>query len=215
MSKMHDSAPPSTNTSLLIGLTGGIGSGKSTVAEGFKTLGTHYIDADIVAREVVAVGTPCLASITSKFGPTILQQDGTLNRAALRQIIFQDSTAKLWLEALLHPAIRHALLQQLAASKTPYTLLVAPLLFENGLDKLVQRTVVVDVTEETQLARATKRDSSSLTQIKAIMDAQMTRWQRRQRADEIIDNNGDTTQLMAQIKVLHEKFLELAAKLAH
>ncbi|GGW55371.1 dephospho-CoA kinase [Alishewanella tabrizica] len=212
---MHDSAPPLTKTSLLIGLTGGIGSGKSTVAEGFKTLGANYIDADIVAREVVALGTPCLASIAAQFGPTILQQDGTLNRAALRQIIFQDNTAKEWLEALLHPAIRQALLQQLAASQTPYTLLVAPLLFENGLDKLVQRTVVVDVAEETQLARATKRDSSSQSQIKAIMDAQMTRFQRRQRADEIIDNNGDATQLFAQIKVLHDKFLELAAKLAH
>ncbi|WP_423185293.1 dephospho-CoA kinase [Alishewanella sp. d11] len=201
--------------SLLIGLTGGIGSGKSTVVARFHELGASYVDADIVAREVVAPGTACLAAIVAQFGHDFLQQDGQLNRAALRQRIFQDAAAKQWLEALLHPAIRQAMIAQLAASQTPYTLLVAPLLLENGLNKLVQRVLVVDVTTETQLQRAMLRDSNSAAQINAIMLAQFSREQRLALADDVIDNNGQPSDLLPQIQQLHEKYLELSQKIRH
>ncbi|CAM5193558.1 dephospho-CoA kinase [Alishewanella longhuensis] len=204
-----------TNTSLLIGLTGGIGSGKSTVAAYFEKLGASYVDADIVAREVVAPGSACLAAIKTKFGDSIIQADGQLNRAALRQLIFQDPSAKQWLESLLHPVIRQHMLQQLTSSQTAYTLLVAPLLLENGLNKLVQRVVVIDVTEETQLLRATQRDSNSPEQIKAIMAAQYSRQQRLALADDVIDNNGTTEELLQQVAHLHEKYLELSGKIRH
>ncbi|GHG72212.1 dephospho-CoA kinase [Alishewanella longhuensis] len=203
------------NLSLLIGLTGGIGSGKSTVADQFAKLGASYVDADMVAREVVAPGTSCLAAIEAKFGSVILQQDGQLDRAALRQLIFQDLSAKQWLESLLHPAIRQQMLQQLRNSQTPYTLLVAPLLLENGLDKLVQRVLVIDVSEETQLLRAIKRDQNSAEQIKAIMAAQFSRQQRLALADDVIDNNGTTNELLQQVAHLHEKYLELSGKIRH
>ena len=201
--------------SLLIGLTGGIGSGKSTVVARFHELGANYVDADIVAREVVAPGTDCLAAITTKFGTSFLQQDGQLDRAALRQRIFQDAAAKQWLEALLHPAIRQAMIAQLAASQSPYTLLVAPLLLENGLNKLVQRILVVDVTTETQLRRAMQRDSNSEAQIKAIMSAQFSREQRLALADDVIDTNGQPSDLLPQIQYLNEKYLELSQKISH
>lgn len=202
-------------TNLLIGLTGGIGSGKSTVAAYFEKLGANYVDADIVAREVVAPGTASLAAIKTKFGESILEADGQLNRAALRQLIFQDISAKHWLEALLHPAIRQQMLQQLTNSETPYTLLVAPLLLENGLNKLVQRVLVIDVTEDTQLLRATQRDNNSTEQIKAIMAAQYSREQRLALADDVIDNNGTNEQLLQQVTLLHQKYLELSSKIRH
>lgn len=203
------------STSLLIGLTGGIGSGKSTVAEQFSKLGASYVDADIVAREVVAPGTACLAAIKTRFGDSIVQADGELDRAALRQLIFQDSSAKQWLEALLHPAIRQQMLLQLANSTTPYTFLVAPLLLENGLNKLVQRVLVIDVSEDTQLLRAAQRDNNSTAQIKAIMAAQFSRQQRLALADDVIDNNGTTEQLLQQVALLHEKYLELSDTTTH
>ncbi|WP_445428464.1 dephospho-CoA kinase [Alishewanella sp. HL-SH05] len=204
---------PTAITSLLIGLTGGIGSGKSTVAEHFKALGAHYVDADIVAREVVMPGSPCLAAIVQHFGPGILLADGQLDRSALRQTIFADSAAKRWLEHLLHPAIRSELLSQLAASTTPYTLLVAPLLLENGLDKLVSRVLVVDVSEQTQLARTTTRDNNSENQVRAIMAAQIDRAARLAAADDVIDNNGTAAELLPQISRLHQAYLAMSQKI--
>lgn len=201
--------------SMLIGLTGGIGSGKSTVAGLFNAAGAHYVDADIVAREIVAPGTPCLQAIIEHFGNAVLQADGQLNRAALRSQIFQDPAAKAWLEALLHPAIRQEMLHQLAGSTTPYTLLVAPLLLENGLNKLVSRVLVIDVSEQTQIQRATIRDGNNPEQIKAIMAAQWPRQKRLAFADDVLDNNGTQTQLAEQIQYLHQKYLELSREIAH
>lgn len=201
--------------SMLIGLTGGIGSGKSTVAALFKAAGAHYVDADIVAREVVAPGMPCLQAIIEHFGHTMLQTDGQLDRAALRARIFQDPAAKTWLEALLHPAIRQEMLRQLATSTTPYTLLVAPLLLENGLNKLVRRVLVIDVTEQTQIQRTANRDGNTPEQIKAIMAAQWSRQKRLAFADDVLDNNGTQTQLEEQIQHLHQKYLELSRQIAH
>lgn len=200
---------------LLIGLTGGIGSGKSTVAEQFRALGAGYVDADVVAREVVAPGTPALAAIIEHFGAELLQADGALNRAALRQHIFSDDTAKHWLEQLLHPAIRQQLFTQLRALQTPYAFLVAPLLLENNLDKFCDRVLVVDVSEQTQLNRTMARDQNNAQQVKAIMAAQLGRQQKLARADDIIDNNGNLSQLTEQITHLHQKYLELSREIGH
>lgn len=201
--------------SLLIGLTGGIGSGKSTVAELFRQLGAGYVDADVVAREVVAPGTPALAAIAAHFGSSLLLADGSLDRNALRQRIFADSAAKTWLEQLLHPAIRQQLFSQLQALTTPYALLVAPLLLENHLDQFCDRICVVDVAEQIQLTRTMARDQNNAEQVKAIMAAQLGRQQKLARADDIIDNNGSLAQLTEQITHLHKKYLELSRKIRH
>lgn len=200
---------------LLIGLTGGIGSGKSTVADKFKQLGVNFVDADIVAREVVVPGSACLTAIVEHFGAHLLDTNGQLKRAALRQHIFSDLAAKQWLEALLHPVIRQHLLAQLAASKSAYTLLVAPLLLENGLNKLVHRVLVVDVSEQHQLARTMLRDSNNAEQVEAIIKSQLSRDERLAAADDIIDNNGAANQLNEQILTLHQKYMELSLKMTH
>lgn len=198
---------------LLVGLTGGIGSGKSTVAEQFRCLGAGYVDADIVAREVVAPGSVALKAITEYFGAAILQTDGNLNRALLRQQIFSDPVAKTWLEQLLHPAIRTELLRQLAALDTPYALLVAPLLLENQLDTYCDRVLVVDVSEDMQIQRTIARDLNSIEQVKAIMAAQLGRQQKLARADDVLNNNGSLAQLTPQILHLHQKYLELSREM--
>lgn len=200
---------------LLVGLTGGIGSGKSTVAEKFRALGAGYVDADIVAREVVAPGTEALDAIVARFGASILQADGSLDRAALRQCIFSDPAAKLWLEQLLHPLIREELFLQLRILNTPYAILVAPLLLENGLDKFCDRVLLVDVSEQTQLTRTMARDQNNVEQVKAIMAAQLGRQQKLAVADDIIDNNGGLLELSAQIEDLHKKYLELSWEIGH
>ncbi len=197
----------------VIGLTGGIGSGKSTVTAQFQQLGITVVDADEVARQVVQPGTACLAAIAAHFGSSILLNTGELNRAALRARIFAKPEDKHWLEQLLHPAIRSELLAQVAASKSPYTMLAAPLLFENGLARLVHRVLLVDVTEQTQLARTCARDNNSEQQVKAIMAAQWSRAQRLALTDDIIDNNGAPEALIAQINRLHQFYLELSRKI--
>lgn len=200
---------------LLIGLTGGIGSGKSTVAEAFRELGAGYVDADQVAREVVAPGSACLQQIRDYFGEQIVDSDGSLNRALLRQLVFSDPQAKSWLEQLLHPAIRRELLRQLKLLTTPYALLVAPLLLENQLEQFTDRVLVVDISEETQLARTMTRDQNSAEQVKAIMASQLSRSARRTRADDLLDNNGNQAQLIEQIQHLHKKYLELSQEIRH
>lgn len=200
---------------LLIGLTGGIGSGKSTAARLFQELGIAYLDADDVARQVVAPNTPALAAIQRHFGPQIIDQTGQLDRSALRQRIFNDPAAKQWLEQLLHPAIRHALFAQLPLLPGPYSILVAPLLLENKLHHYTDRVLLIDVSESTQLQRTQARDQASDVQVKAIMASQFSRQQKRQLADDIVDNNGTVLQLTAQIAQLHEKYLELSAKMRH
>ncbi|MCT8127273.1 dephospho-CoA kinase [Alishewanella sp. BS5-314] len=200
---------------LLIGLTGGIGSGKSTVAEAFRELGADYVDADQVARQVVAPGSACLQRIVEHFGPQILNSDASLNRPLLRQLIFSDAAEKLWLEQLLHPAIREQLFQQLKQLTTPYALLVAPLLLENQLDQFTDRVLVVDISEQTQLSRTMTRDQNSAEQVKAIMASQLSRSARLARADDLLDNNGNLAQLIEQIQHLHEKYLELSQEIRH
>lgn len=192
--------------SYIVGLTGGIGSGKSTIANLFAELGVPLVDADVVARDVVAKGSPLLAQITEHFGDKVLDEQGNLNRAVLRQIVFSHEQEKLWLNALLHPAIRAAMQQQLAEQRAPYTLFVVPLLIENKLTALCDRVLVVDVLPQTQLARAAKRDQNQLEQIQRIMAAQVSREERLKWADDIIENNAELSQNLPHLK---QKVLEL------
>ncbi|MGP5307268.1 dephospho-CoA kinase [Vreelandella alkaliphila] len=186
---------------MIIGLTGGIGSGKSTVARAFEELGVGWIDADDVAREVVAVGEPALAAIAEHFGTDVLNSDGTLNRSALRTIIFEDPAQRQWLESVTHPKVRERLLLHLdrLQAQSPYVLLVSPLLFESGQDKLVDRTLVIDVPESLQLARTLARDGVSESQVRAILAAQLPREERLAKGNDVIDNSGDHANMMRQV----------------
>ncbi len=197
----------------IVGLTGGIGSGKSTVVRIFGDLGVHWVDADDVAREVVEPGTDALAAIAEHFGADILLPDGALDRAALRQRVFANPTERAWLEALLHPVIRHELIRQLSAEGAedgytlPYALLVSPLLLETDQKELVDRVLVVDVPEQIQIERTMARDDNSREQVERIMAAQMARDERRSRADASIDNNRPLQDVERQVCELHNRFL--------
>ena len=195
---------------LIIGLTGGIGSGKSTVAKEFIALGIEVVDADQVAREIVEPGQPALAKIELYFGKEVVDANGELERSKLRNIIFESETKKQWLNELLHPIIRDTLLKKLEQAQSKYVILEAPLLLENQLTKYTDYTLVVDVTEALQIERATQRDNNSIAQIQAIMDAQICRELRLQQADYIIDNSStDLVVLKQQVKMLHLQFLSI------
>lgn len=193
----------------VIGLTGGIGSGKSTVARMFGALGVHWVDADDVAREVVEPGTPALARIAEHFGAEILQADGSLDRARLRTIVFEHPDERAWLEGLLHPVIREELMRQLhpADYALPYVLLVSPLLLETDQHQLTEKVVVVDVPVEVQLARTMARDDNDQAQVERIIAAQMPREKRLQKADEVVDNNTMLSDVERQVSELHKKFM--------
>lgn len=193
---------------MIIGLTGGIGSGKSTVARAFGELGIGWVDADDVAREVVAVGEPALAAIAEHFGTDVLNSDGTLNRSALRSIIFEDPAQRQWLESVTHPRVRERLLLHLdrLQAQSPYVLLVSPLLFESGQDKLVDRTLVIDVPESLQLARTLARDGVSESQVRAILAAQLPREERLAKGNDVIDNSGDHANMMRQVIQLDRRY---------
>ncbi|MEC4728390.1 dephospho-CoA kinase [Shewanella sp. D64] len=197
-------------TKLVIGLTGGIGSGKTTVANIFAELGIELVDADVVAREVVAKGTYGLAQIVERFGDEILNSDASLNRAQLRQRIFSEPTDREWLNALLHPIIRTEMLIQLDKTNSPYTILIAPLLFENGLDRLVNRTLLIDISPEQQRNRTMFRDSVPAIQVQRIIDSQASREDKLSKADDVIDNHGEISALRSKIIALHNNYLKLS-----
>jgi len=199
-------------SNFIVGLTGGIGSGKTTVANLFAAQGIDLVDADIVARQVVAPGQPALASIAAHFGAEVLLADGSLNRALLRERIFSDVTAKQWLDQLLHPLIRQQIVLQLQHARSAYVLLVAPLLIENGLTALVDSLLVVDIQPATQILRTTGRDQVSAEQVAAIINSQCDRSQRLQLADQIIDNEQDPALLPEKVQQLHQVYLGLAAE---
>jgi dephospho-CoA kinase len=194
----------------VVGISGGIGSGKTTVTDLFAKYGVEVIDADVIAREVVEPGTPALAAIVAKFAESVLDQAGGLDRAKLRTLVFNNSEVKNWLNQLLHPAIREQMLIQTQQAKSAYCLLSVALLVENKLYEQVDRVVIVDVLEQTQLQRTLLRDKTNEQQIRAIMSAQATRQQRLAVADDVIDNNGKADELAKQVAQLHKKYLQFA-----
>ena len=199
---------------LIVGITGGIGSGKSAVTERFEQLGITVVDADLAARVIVETGKPALTAIAAHFGQDILQADGTLDRAALRQRVFADEDERRWLEQLTHPLIGQEIVDQIAAATSPYTILSSPLLLETSQKALVDCVVVVDVPEETQLQRTMQRDANAEAQVKRIMAAQMRREDRLERADIVIDNSRSLEELDSLVEELHKEFL-LRAEAAH
>ncbi|MGL4715643.1 MAG: dephospho-CoA kinase [Aeromonas sp.] len=200
----------------VVAITGGIGSGKTTIANQFAALGIDVVDADVIAREVVAPGTPALTAIADHFGAGVIDPAGQLDRRALRERVFSEPKAKEWLNALLHPLIRHQMQRQCAAARSPYCLLVVPLLVENQLTGLAQRVLVIDVDEATQLARTCRRDGVSAEQAHAIMAAQASRAERLAVADDVIDNqHGSEMAIKARILALHQTYLVFASQQAH
>ena len=192
---------------MIIGLTGGIGSGKTAVSETFEKLGITVVDADLASRVVVEKGKPCLEEIAKHFGDDILNENDELNRAKLREIIFNSDSEKLWLESLLHPAIAEQIKDELNASKSPYTILVSPLLLETNQRDFCDKVLVVDVPIEIQMERTTKRDGVSKDQVKSIIKSQINRDERLQLADEIIINEGSIEDLEMIVRELHEKLI--------
>lgn len=194
----------------VVGITGGIGSGKSAVSDRFKRLGIKVVDADIASREVVKPGQPALAAIREHFGAELIQADGTLDRAQLRKRVFADPDQRRWLERLLHPLINQYLQAELANADSPYAVLVSPLLMETGQSRFATRILVVDVPEDVQLARTMARDSNDEKQVKAIMAAQTGRKARLEIADDVITNDGGFEALDKVVAELHARYLKLA-----
>lgn len=192
---------------LVIGITGGIGSGKSAVTRLFEQRGITVVDADVVARMVVEPGRPALAAIAEHFGPAILQSDGYLDRPALRTRVFSDEAERLWLERLTHPLIGQEIINQINASRSPYTILSSPLLLDTSQKALVSCVVVVDAPIELQLKRTVQRDNNDEAQVRRIMAAQMGRSERLELADIVIDNSRSLEELENQVDELHKEFL--------
>jgi dephospho-CoA kinase len=194
---------------LIIGITGGIGSGKSAVTQRFEQHGITVVDADLAARVIVEPGKPALQAIAEHFGDDILLENGALDRAALRSRVFLDEDERSWLEQLTHPLIGQEILDQLEASRSPYTILSSPLLLETSQKGLANCVVVVDVPEEVQLQRAMQRDDNDEAQIRRIMAVQMARADKVERADIVIDNSGSLDDLNSRVEELHGEFLRL------
>jgi dephospho-CoA kinase len=195
-----------------VGLTGGIGSGKSTVADCFAAHGVPVIDTDVIARELTAPGGTALDAIRAVFGATVMQADGTLDRAALRRRVFADSAARRRLEAILHPRIRQRVGQRLATLTAPYALVVIPLLVETGgYRDVLDRVLVVDCPEDVQVARVMARSGLTHDEIKAILAAQAGRAERLAVADDIIVNTAGLEALRGEVAALHQRYLALAA----
>lgn len=196
----------------VLGLTGGIGSGKSAASQWFESQGIAVVDADIVAREVVDIGQPALQQIREAFGDWVLLENGSLNRRALREHIFHSPEARKTLENITHPAIRTSIIQQLHAAQSPYAILVSPLLFETNQHELTQHTLLIDAAIELQIQRASQRDGQNVEQIQKIIAAQMPREQKCAMADDIVLNDGELEHLYAHLTPLHEKYLQMVAQ---
>lgn len=193
----------------ILGLTGGIGSGKSAVAEHFANLGVHTVDADQAARWVVEPGRTALLQIAQHFGDGVLLPTGELNRAALRERIFADPAERQWLERLLHPLIRSEIADHLARADSPYAIMVSPLLIESGQYRTVDRVLVVDVPEVLQIARTVARDQASEEQVRAILKVQAAREERLRHADDVLVNDRDLSWLRSEVERLHHFYLQL------
>ena len=195
---------------LKIGLTGGIGSGKSTAAEQFLKLGAPVIDADVIAREIVEPGNPAFEAVIAAFGDQIVGGDGRLDRKALRSIVFADPEQKSRLESILHPQIYTEILHQLEQITYPYCVVVIPLLAESKRNYPLDRILVVDLPEKLQIARTSTRDQESAKHVEQIIQSQASRQQRLSIADDVIENSGTPATLLKNIDSLHQKYLELA-----
>jgi dephospho-CoA kinase len=199
---------------LVVGLTGGIASGKSLVGAMFVKLGAALIDTDQVARDVVAPGEPGLAAVANEFGPAVLTASGELNRPALRSLVFADDAKRQRLEAILHPLIRSRTRAKLAALEAPYALVAVPLLVETSFGELVDRVLVVDCPESLQLERLIKRDAIPKAEALAMVRAQVDRATRLKAAHDVIDNSGTAEATRRQVDLLHRRYLDLAAQRA-
>ena len=196
----------------IVGLTGGIGSGKSTASQYFEQLGIQIVNADQVARDSVIPGTSALNKIIDHFGQEIIDENGNLNRSELRKIIFDNESAKMWLEQLLHPIIRDELILRINNASSVYVILESPLLFETKQDNLTDTTLVIDLPIELQIQRASNRDHASEEDIKKIINSQMKREERIKMATFVIENKNNLNDLKKHVKRLHEKFKKLATK---
>lgn len=197
---------------LVIGLTGGIGSGKSTVTALFAKHNVPIIDADKVSRDLTQPNQPAFTQIVQHFGNHILLPDGTLDRSRLRRFIFTDTTQRLWLEELLHPLIQTDMEQQIKALSTPYCIAVVPLLFEVECYSFINRILVVDAPEQAQIARVVARDQAAATETEAILKSQASRKDRVARAHDVITNDGDMANLVPQVEKLHQLYLHLSSE---
>ena len=195
-----------------VALTGGIGSGKSTVSDAFARFGIDVVDADVIARQVVAPGTQALAAIEQHFGADILNQDGSLNRRVLRDRVFASTPEKSWLNGLLHPLIHQQTQRQIAEATSPYVLWVVPLLVENQLQNKADRVLVIDVSPETQILRTMQRDGVSRQHAEQILAAQATREARLAVANDVIDNNGAPDAIASDVARLHAAYLDYASQ---
>jgi dephospho-CoA kinase len=195
---------------LVIGLTGGIGSGKSTVADALAARGAGVIDTDVIARELTEPGQPALGEIAATFGADLIRSDGRLDRDALRALVFSDADARTRLERILHPLIKDRMLERLAALDAPYAVLVIPLLFETNQHTLVDRVLVVDLPETVQRERVQRRSGLTHSEVDRIVASQISRAERLTRADDILDNSGDLPALLAQAERIHCRYIELA-----
>ena len=197
-------------SNLIIGVTGGIGSGKTTVTNYFLTKGIIVVDTDLAARVVVESSNQALIKISERYGKTILENDGSLHRRRLREIIFEDDNERIWLETLLHPLIRKQILLKLKQSVSLYTIIVSPLLIKTNKNMLMHRIMVIDTPKQIQLKRTMSRDGISEKQTQAIMAKQLTREQHLAKADDVVDNSGSLEHLYQQLEILHNNYLTLA-----
>ena len=194
----------------VVGLTGGIGSGKTVASDRFEELGVKVVDADIASRVVVEIGKPALSSIEGQFGSDVISDDGSLNRAKLREIIFKDDEAKSWLESLLHPLIGQHISDEIASATSRYVILVSPLLFETTQFQMCNRTLLIDVPKDIQILRTAKRDKVPESQVEKIIASQMDRDQKISKADDVIVNDGEIGDLISKIDKIHQRYIELA-----
>ena len=195
---------------LKIGLTGGIGSGKSTVSTLFEQLNTPVIDADIIAHQLVAVGQPALAKIQQTFGSNILQLEGSLDRKKLRELVFSNPLEKQKLEAIIHPLVYQTIQTEIKRLTAPYCIISIPLLFESNMTSLVDRILVVDCPEEQQIERLLKRDDMTTKRIQSIINSQISRDFRNSKANDLIDNSGSNDRLAEQVKTLHNCYISIS-----
>ena len=209
---MNDAKASGGNRVFRVGLTGGIASGKSTVADYFAELGVPVVDTDLIAREVVSINSPALEEIRTAFGPDVISADGTLDRAAMRKIVFADDGKRRLLESILHPRIRELAFRRADQASAPYVIIVVPLLFESPMRNAMDRILVLDCSVETQLKRLLARDCETEEQANKIIAAQATRDERLSIADDVITNDGDLEATRREVGRLHRRYLALALR---